>query len=640
MTGPDAVRQDRARFLIGASWLGAAAASICFCLNLLFVEDRAALWSRNELDPLQRNIFVFTLITSAALPTVIAAVTIRRRSLEAVANDLWLWGHRLAPLVLLTPIAPLLDRDSFIGRPITSLSYVLIIGLSAAFIGTRSIEEGFAPRPAPKISGPAQPARAFLPAALTVTVCVSLFLHFAYYAVLRHHQLRSDAYDLGIFDNMMWNLTHGEWFRSTPAFGPEGNHLHRHTTFGAPLFVPFYALWPRAETLLVLQAAFAASTPIPIYMLGRRLLEAPWLGFLFALCYALYAPTHGAVFYDFHFLTMASPLFAWVFYLSFTDRTRALTLMTILTLAWREDTGAVLAFAGMVLFLWGVHPKRTLILALVCGAHFALTKFVFMPLGASHASFADYYHKLQAPGVLGFWAVVETALTNPYFVFDEVFGPKRLLYILHIFVPLLFFPLRGKATWIAFVPAAVFTLLSSRDPLYEIYFQYTVFWAPTAFLLMFMVLRRKLVETGRRPALIGNTGAIVLSTLITSYFYGSVFESPRMRGGFGAISYEWTEADQAQLDEFRKLADMIPRDASVAATSREVPHLSNRRDAYSLLIGYFDADYMLVRKAHLKKKDQARRAYDAALATGQYERIANEDTFMLWKRTNQKQRDP
>jgi len=83
---------------------------------------------------------------------------------------------------------------------------------------------------------------------------------------------------------MMWHLTHGEGFSSTPAFGPEGNHLHRHTTFGAPLLVPFYAIWPRSETLIVLQAAFAASTPIPIYMLGRRLLRSPWLGFVCALC--------------------------------------------------------------------------------------------------------------------------------------------------------------------------------------------------------------------------------------------------------------------------------------------------------------------------------------------------------------------
>ncbi len=586
------------------------------------------------MDPTQRRLFVVLVIVSAVLPGAVAAATIRRRSLAAAADDVWLWGHRLSPLVLLAPIAPLIDRASFIGKPITSVSYMLVIGLAAAAIGTRCLERGFASSRAPDSAPTATGWRTFVPSGLTVAVCVSLFAHFAYYAVLRHHQMRSDAYDLGIFDNMMWHLTHGEGFGSTPAFGPEGNHLHRHTTFGAPLLIPLYAIWPRSETLLIVQAAFAASTPIPIYMLGRRLLGSPWLGFVFALCYALYAPTHGPVFYDFHFLTMASPLFAWVFYLSFTDNTRALVVMTILTLAWREDTGAVLASAGIVLWLWGVHPKRTLIFVVVCGAHFALTKFVFMPLGGSHASFAGYYHHLQAPGAPGFWAVIETWLTNPFYVFDEIFDRKRLLYILHLFVPLLFFPLRAKTTWLALLPAAVFTLMSSRDPLYQIYFQYTVFWAPTAFLLMFMVLERRLGATGRRRALAANAGAILLTTLLTSYFYGSVFESPKMKGGFGRISYEWTEQDEARLAAFRELTAQIPRDASIAATSREVPHFSNRKNAYSLEVGYFDADYVLARRRLVSGKEPARKAYDEALASGQYEKVGSQDIFVLWKRTD------
>jgi len=635
VTGPSAARQDGARFLVGVSWLGAAAASACFCVNLLFVENRPALWGENQLDPVQRRLFVVLMLVSAALPALVAGITIRRRSFAAVADDVWLWGHRLSPLVLLAPIAPLLDRASFIGQPITTLSYMLVIGLAAAAIGTRCLERGFADVPALTGSTPSERSHELVPAALTIAVCVALFAHFAYYAVLRHHQMLSDAYDLGIFDNMMWHLTHGEWFGSTPAFGPEGNHLHRHTTFGAPLFVPLYAVWPRAETLIVLQAAFAASTPLPIYMLGRRLLRSGWLGFIFAACYALYAPTHGAVFYDFHFLTMASPLFAWVFYLSFTDNTRALIAMTVLTLAWREDTGAVLAFAGIVLWLWGVHPKRTLIFVGVCAAHFALTKFVLMPLGGSHASFAGYYFKLQAPGAPGFWAVIETWLSNPPYVFYEVVDRKRLLYVLQLFVPLLFFPLRSKTTWLALVPAAVFTLMASRDPLYEIYFQYTVFWAPTAFLLMLMVIQRKFVESGRRRALAANAGAILLTTLLTSYFYGSVFESPKMKGGFGPISYEWTDEDRTRLAAFRELAAEIPPDASIAATSREVPHLSNRRNAYSLLVGHFDADYILVRRAFVAKKKPARKAYQEALDTGRYKEVASKDIFTLWKRSEE-----
>jgi uncharacterized membrane protein len=228
--------------------------------------------------------------------------------------------------------------------------------------------------------------------------------------------------------------------------------------------------------------------------------------------------------------------------------------------------------------------------------------------------------------------VIETCLTNPFYVFDEVLGRKRLLYVLHLFVPLLFFPLRDRTTWIALVPAAVFTLMASRDPLFEIYFQYTVYWAPTAFLCMFIVLQRRFVETDRRQALTANAGAILLTMLLTSFFYGSVFESPAMRGGFGKISYEWTEKDAERLAAFRELAAQIPPDASVALTSREVPHVSNRRNAYSLQAGHFDADFLLVRRKYVSKKKPASKEYRKALDTGQYEQVAKKDDFLLWKR--------
>jgi uncharacterized membrane protein len=632
-----AIRRDGGRFVVGVSWLSAAAASLSFCVNLLFIEDRAALWTKNELDPLQRRVFVILILVAAALPAIASAAAAWRHSLKSVADQVWVWGHRAAPLVLLAPAVPLLDRESFIGQPITALSYMLLIGLAAAAIGTRCLEEGFASQPAATGEG----AGWRVPATLTAAVCVGLFAHFAFYSVMRHHQMRSMSYDLAIFDNMMWHLTHGDWFASTPTFGPDGgNHLHRHTTFGAPLLVPFYAIWPRAETLLVLQAAFTATTPIPIFLLGRRLLNSPWLGFVFALCYALYAPCHGANFYDFHFLTMAAPLFAWVFYLLFTENTRALFVMTALTLGWREDTGAVLAFAGIVVWLWGVHPARTAKFVVVTALYFVLVKFVLMPLGGSHASFSDYYTKLQAPGSPGFWAVIETSLTNPFYVFAEVFGRKRLLYILHIFVPLLFFSLRDRRTWIAMIPGAVFTLMASRDPVYSIYFQYTAFWGPTAFLCAFLVLRSKFIDTARPKALVSNTAAILLTTFLTSFYFGSLFESPKMRGGFIAVSYEWTEEDQERLTVFRELAAEIPADASVATSSHECPHLSNRRYAYDLKDGYHDAEYLLVRDRHVRKKSGPGDTFQGAIDSGHYELMEKKGGFSLWRRTAAKALEP
>lgn len=631
---PRSVRPDVTRLLVGLCWLSAATMSLVFCINVSWVEDRGALWVDNQLDPLQRRIFFISMIVAALLPSMLAAVTVRRRGLAAIASRVWTWGHRVAPLVLFAPVVPLIDRESFLTRPVVALLYILAIGLSAAAIGTRCLEQGF-PNALVPAGSPVAPPRARLPLVLTATACVGLFAHLAYFSLLRHYQMRTQAYDLAIFDNMMWQLAHGGGFASTPAFGPEGNHLHRHTTLGAPLLVPLYMLWPRSETLLILQAAFAASTPLPIYLLARRVLGSPWIGFLLALSYALYAPTHGGTFYDFHFLTLAAPLFAWVFFLLFTEHTKALVAMTALTLLWREDTGAVLTFGGVVVWLFGVHPRRTIRFTIACAVYFALVKFVLMPLGDSHSSFSNYYADLKAPGTRGFAGIIETALTNPTYVFGELVERGRLIYLLQLFVPLLFYPLRDRIAWIALVPAAGFTLLASRSPLYEIYFQYVAYWAPAGFLGLVVALHRRFAIVGRSKAIWANVAAVLLATFLASFLFGSIFHSPTMRGGFSKLHYEWTEKDARRLSAFRELAAQVPADASVALTGNEVPHMSNRRDAYSLGEGHFDADYLLVRDTALRGKSTHANHFRTAIRSGRYKRIGKSRPFSLWQRSDQ-----
>lgn len=604
--------------------------SLTFAVNVLAVDDRVALWSDNQLATTQRHVFFATMLLAGTLPWWLGTMLVWRKDRDRAAESLFRWGWSASPLALLGPVLPLVDRDAFLGSPVAALGYLLIIGLMASVIGHGWLEHGYRWVRQPRSTAVGTASR--LPVALVGTTCALLFAHLAYYSVLRHLQMRTQAYDLAIFDNMMWQLLHGNGFVSTPAFGPEGNHLHRHVTLGAPLLLPFYALAPRAETLLVLQALFSAMTPIPIYLLAKKLLENAWLGAILAIGYALYAPTHGGNFYDFHFLTMAAPLFAWVFYLLFTENTRMLAAMTILTLLWREDTGAILVFGGLFVLALGVRPKRTLWFIAGCLAYFVIVKFILMPLGDSHASFSDYYRGLKAPGTRGFAGVLETLVTNPWFAFSELFDRRRLLYLMHLLVPVLLFPLRTKTGWIALVPAALFTLLATHSPVYEIYFQYVAYWAPSIFLVTIAVLRNRFVEPGLTSRLRANVVAIALTILLSSYLFSSVFLSPTMRGGFGKFYYEWTEEDSERLDAFRRIAAQIPEEASVTLTEHEAPHMSNRARVYAFREGIFDAEYLVLRKgAHRGKSNQASHVR-AALASGEYELVATDQPFILFRR--------
>lgn len=151
------------------------------------------------------------------------------------------WGQRAAPLILLGLAAPLLVRSAFSDSTLTVLLWVLVLGLLAAIFFTGFLNQSRSSQ---------MPASPF-----------------------EHAEAQS-------------------WLPIT-------------LVLAASLLLPIYAIDPHAETLLVIQALLVASTPVSIYFMARQIVGSAWVGCGLGLAYALYAPIHGAVFFDFHFLTAA-----------------------------------------------------------------------------------------------------------------------------------------------------------------------------------------------------------------------------------------------------------------------------------------------------------------------------------------------
>ena len=74
-------------------------------------------------------------------------------------------------------------------------------------------------------------------------------------------------FDLSIFDQGMWLLTHFH----VPFVTVMGRNLFGdHTSFILLLFAPFYRLFPEPQGLLMLQTLAIACTAIPIYVLAQK----------------------------------------------------------------------------------------------------------------------------------------------------------------------------------------------------------------------------------------------------------------------------------------------------------------------------------------------------------------------------------
>ncbi|MBN2574814.1 MAG: DUF2079 domain-containing protein [Deltaproteobacteria bacterium] len=440
----------------------------------------------------------------------------------------------------------------------------------------------------------------FLPFAVVLLAAAGYAAFFGYHTVAHHRNILSSSLDLGLEENVIWHALHsGALFKTTPYGGPTGNLVGEHAAYLSYVIAPIYALHQSAETLLVLQAVLIGGAAVPLYLVARQYLP-PWLCCLVAVWYLFYPPLHGSNLYDFHYPPLA-PFFLWfTLYFVLARRPIPSFIFAVLTLSVREDTSMGLVIVGLFLVVTNRRAGVGLLLAAVGAAYFVAMKLVVMPYQrGGQEAFIHQYAGLIADGSRGFAGVLKTVVGNPVFTLGIVLDKDKLVYLLQIFLPLAFFPLRRPIGLLCCIPGVLFTLLSTGyRPLYQISFQYTAHW--TAYL--FIALVANLAWLGREAARRGAVGlawkrawiaAISLAVLVTSYQLGAILQHNATRGGFGVYHFGTTSEDRERRRTLYELLAMVPKDAKIVSSENIVPQVSNRAFSYTLRMGIADADYLL-----------------------------------------------
>jgi len=415
-----------------------------------------------------------------------------------------------------------------------------------------------------------------------------------FYTIRHHHLFGTTAFDLGIYDNMIYNATRGHFFQAPVLYGPgKFNSLSGHAEYAVLLFAPFYAIKPGAETLLIIQAVAFGGAAIPLYLFARSLLgRLPSV--LIALAYLFFAPLHGPQFYDFHWLPLCIPLYFLLFYAISTRKDWLAYAMALVLFALREDLAIGLACVGAFLFLTGLRVRFGANLAGISLIWFVINKFVIMPWAGSWW-FENLYSELFADGKASYGNVIKTLLSNPFFALSTFVRGPKLTYALHMMAPLVFLPARRLAFLLLFLPGTALTLMTTGYwPTLSIGFQYTSNWIP--FLFATTVMSLFLIRQGEQGAvrMAAALGALCVVVLSHSYNFGAILQRESFTGGFGRISFEFDETARKRYDDLRGVVAKIPREASVASTEYMSPHVSTREQAYVFRYNVGPVDYILL----------------------------------------------
>jgi hypothetical protein len=171
-----------------------------------------------------------------------------------------------------------------------------------------------------------------LPAPFLV-LAAALFLLGWGLAALRHTLLRSNAFDLGIYDQVAWQFAWGLEPRSTLL---ELHHMGNHGAWAFAAMGLLYRIHPSVQWLLMLQSLALAFTAIPLWRLAALRGLTVRLRWFVAVAWWLQAPVLNTNLYDFHPETLAMPLLAQLFVLEARNRWAWWVLTLLLLLGFRD----------------------------------------------------------------------------------------------------------------------------------------------------------------------------------------------------------------------------------------------------------------------------------------------------------------
>jgi uncharacterized membrane protein len=599
--------RSSARVVRALALLAASSASVAMSLQLASMGRRLVNFlSRNELSHRDRTMLVVTLGIGAVVPVLFSGVSplVWRARAARVIERL----SDLAGIAVIAVFIPVLFCSSvWVVRPLNFLAVltVTVVLLNAfgtqSFVAAGAIAEGAGPRLKKVIRVLTFPVRALERRAVALTVvsvaAVAYAAYTGYLTILDLHRLTMGSYDMGFFDNQMANSLAGRLFRNTIMYGPAGgNSIAGHAHFAHLLFLPIYAISPSSELLLGLQAVFVGLGAIALFFFAATQVSVR-SALAMSLVFLLFAPLHGAQFYDFHWLLSASFFFFTIAYAIVREKYWLVPVPLLIFLALREDMSPGVAISGLFLFVTRARPRLGLALFVIGSVWFGVVKFVIMP-AAGAWWFADIYKGFVAPGETGYGSIAKTLVTNPAYVFSSLLTEAKLIYVLHLFAPLAFLPLRRVALWLLAVPGFILTVLTTEyAAATSIVYQYPGHWVPYLFLgsvLALRLIRERSGAASARAALLTASFAVVAH----SYVFGVVFQPRAFPGGGGKVAPSLTKKEATNYANVRGLVRMIPKKASVIATEYEVPLITFHPDAFSAALSDTDADYALVFKDH------------------------------------------
>lgn len=369
-------------------------------------------------------------------------------------------------------------------------------------------------------------------------------------SILRHNHFQSGAFDLGIYDQTIWQYAH--------LLNPYNTIKERfilgdHLSLTLPLIAPLYYIWDNVRIILVFQAVFVSLSALPIYLLCKNRGFSALISLSLSFIYSLFYGIQYLVFFDFHPIAIGVGLLAWFLYFFETGRKKLYLITLTLALLTQENMGIALASIGFIYLFKKERRKRGLFF-IVFGflISFIMIKIVaiFSPVGYQYNPTANLSPQsiiqsfFDSPGKREVWFY-----SLGWFSFLPLFSPGAMLAVIVDLSQ--YFAASKDFTWMQGPSLhhrgilAIFLLLGVLDVL--------------------EILKKRKIN------ILFISIVLVSISLFLQYF----FHFP-----LNKLSKAIYWQNESWMTDNNNLFRLIPKNASVATSQNLVPQLSHRKEIY------------------------------------------------------------
>ncbi|MFM7085985.1 MAG: DUF2079 domain-containing protein [Cyanobium sp.] len=277
-------------------------------------------------------------------------------------------------------------------------------------------------------------------------------------AALRHHWLQSNGFDLGIYDQVAWQMSRGLEARST-LLGL--HHMGNHGAWAFYLIALPYRLWPSVQWLLASQAFALALTALPLAALWRQAGLPQRLSGLACLLWWLQPQVFNTNLFDFHPEVWAMPALAGAFWFSRAGRPLPWLLCLLWLLGCRDGLTLVVIGLGLTELVqrrwrWGLSATGLGLIWLL-----ALSEWLYPWLNGADqgpAALKRFSHLGDSIP-----AILLTSLQQPWALLSAISWGELPPYLLLLCLPTALFWRRSSlAVLTAALPLLLVNLISSN----------------------------------------------------------------------------------------------------------------------------------------------------------------------------------